>query len=221
MVLLKNDNGSLPLKSSVNIALFGNHGYELIAGGTGSGSVNKAYSVTLEQGLHGAGYKINQELKDTYINYIKDYRTKHPIKGVIEEFMHPSPPMTEYVFADDVITQQAAGSDIALVVIGRNAGEGADRKLDNDFNLSDTERTMIKNVADAFHAQNKRVVVVLEHWWSNRNSKLAKCSRRNSLGMATGNRRRQRHGRCPKRQSKSIWKAGPDLSHIIYGCSLR
>ncbi len=69
--------------------------------------------------------------------------------------------MTEYVSAGDGVIKQAAASDIAVIVIGRNAGEGADRKVQNDFNLSDTERTMIKTVADAFHAQNKKVVVVL------------------------------------------------------------
>ncbi len=161
MVLLKNDNNSLPVKSSSSISLFGNHGYELIAGGTGSGSVNKAYTVTLEQGLANAGFNVNGELKNAYTGYIKEYRLKNPVKGIIEEFMHPSPPMTEYVSAGDAVNKQAAASDIAVIVIGRNAGEGADRKVENDFNLSDTERTMIKTVADAFHAQNKKVVVVL------------------------------------------------------------
>jgi beta-glucosidase len=161
MVLLKNDNNSLPIKTPSSISLFGNHGYELIAGGTGSGSVNKAYTVTLAQGLNNAGFKVNEELKNTYTDYIKQYRAQHPLKGIIEEFMHPSPPMTEYVSADDAVNKQAAASDIAVIVIGRNAGEGADRKVENDFNLSDTERTMIKTVADAFHAQNKKVVVVL------------------------------------------------------------
>ena len=33
--------------------------------------------------------------------------------------------------------------------------------MENDFNLSETEKTLIKNVADAFHAKNKKVVVVL------------------------------------------------------------
>ena len=161
MVLLKNDNNSLPVKSSSSISLFGNHGYELIAGGTGSGSVNKAYTVTLAQGFDNAGYKINEELKNSYTDYIKQYRAQHPLKGIIEEFMHPSPPMTEYVSTGDAVNKQAAASDIAVIVIGRNAGEGADRKVENDFNLSDTERSMIKTVADAFHAQNKKVVVVL------------------------------------------------------------
>jgi beta-glucosidase len=48
-----------------------------------------------------------------------------------------------------------------LIAIGRNAGEGTDRKSKDDYNLSDTEKTLIKNVAAAFHAQNKKVIVVL------------------------------------------------------------
>ncbi len=81
MVLLKNDNNALPIKSTVNIALFGNHGYELIAGGTGSGSVNKAYTVTLDQGLANAGFNVKGELKNAYTDYIKEYRMKNPVKG--------------------------------------------------------------------------------------------------------------------------------------------
>ena len=52
-------------------------------------------------------------------------------------------------------------TDIAIIAIGRNAGEGRDRKLEDDFNLSDIEKTLIKNVADAYHSQSKKIIVVL------------------------------------------------------------
>ena len=54
-----------------------------------------------------------------------------------------------------------ANDDAAIITIGRNAGEGEDRKLDNDYYLSDPEKTMIKTVSAAFHAVNKKVIVVL------------------------------------------------------------
>ena len=162
MILLKNVNDALPIKKSMhNIALFGINGYELIAGGTGSGDVNKAYTVSLVQGLSNAGYTVDADLKNVYTNYISEEHAKHPKKSFFAEFMNPTPPVTEYVADNDFINKAASKEDIAVISIGRNAGEGRDRKLGDDFNLSDTERTLIKNIADAFHAQNKKVVVVL------------------------------------------------------------
>ena len=162
MILLKNNDKALPFNGAVHhVALFGINGYELIAGGTGSGDVNKAYSVSLDQGLANAGYKVDADLKNVYINYLSDEKAKHPKKSFFEEFMHPTPPIGEYVADNDLINKEASKTDVAVISIGRNAGEGRDRKLEDDYNLSDTEQALIKNVTDIYHAQNKKVIVVL------------------------------------------------------------
>lgn len=49
MVLLENENNTLPLKGVKNVALFGKTSYDFIAGGTGSGNVNKPYVVDLRR----------------------------------------------------------------------------------------------------------------------------------------------------------------------------
>jgi beta-glucosidase len=162
MILLKNSDNTLPLKKSIhNIALFGINGYELIAGGTGSGDVNKAYSISLMRGLSNAGYTVNADIKNIYTNYLSSEHIKHPKKSFFEEFKNPTPPITEYAAESYLINKKALETDIAIIAIGRNAGEGRDRKLEDDFNLSDIEKTLIKNVADAYHSQNKKVIVVL------------------------------------------------------------
>jgi beta-glucosidase len=162
MVLLKDDDYSLPIASGIrHVALFGINGYELIAGGTGSGDVNKAYKVSLAQGLNNAGYTIDPELQSAYTGYLADYAVKHPKKSFFQEFMNPTPPAPEYLVSNDQLTSKAASADIAILSIGRNAGEGKDRKLEGDYYLSDTERIAVSAIASAFHAQHKKVVVVL------------------------------------------------------------
>jgi beta-glucosidase len=49
---------------------------------------------------------------------------------------------------------------IALITLGRNNAGEADRNIDEDFNLAN-DLNLIETVADAFHAQGKKVVVIL------------------------------------------------------------
>jgi beta-glucosidase len=157
MVLLKNENG-LPIAAKKKIALFGNTSYVLIAGGTGSGDVHKAYTVTLKQGLENAGFSLNDKLASGYEDYIKAQNANRPKPRNF--FMLP-PPIPEMKYDAGLVNQAAEESDIAIFTLGRNAGEGADRKVDNDFNLSDDESTLLKQISEAFHKKGKKLVVVL------------------------------------------------------------
>jgi beta-glucosidase len=162
MVLLKNEANTLPMGKKTNtIAVFGNTSYDFISGGTGSGDVNEEYTISLVQGLSNAGYHVDDDLKNSYTTYISVESTKHPKKSFFEEFMNPTPRIPEFTVDNNLLIKKANESDIALITIGRNAGEGSDRKVENDFNLSDAEKNLINAVADAFHAKNKKVIVIL------------------------------------------------------------
>ena len=157
MILLKNEK-TLPITGKKNIALFGNTSYELIAGGTGSGDVNKAYKISLQQGLINAGYRLNEKLTGSYDAYLREENAKRPKPRFF--FMLP-PPIPEKKHEMELLNQAAEESDLAILTLGRNAGEGQDRKVENDFNLSDDESMMISQISDAFHKKGKKLIVVL------------------------------------------------------------
>jgi beta-glucosidase len=158
MVLLKNNGNALPLNKNKNIALFGNASYALIAGGTGSGEVNTAYTFPFTKALNDAGFVTDKTMQSVYTNYIIEAKANSPKP---KSFFEQRPPIKEMDVDQQTIEQQAKTADAAIITIGRNGGEGSDRKLDNDFYLSAEEKTLIKNVTDAFHAKNKKVIVVL------------------------------------------------------------
>lgn len=158
IVLLKNEGQTLPLVSVKKVAAFGNTSYNFIAGGTGSGDVNKAYTVSLVEGLTNAGYSLDAELKPIYEHYIAEEKAKQPKPKFFFELVPPVPEMP----ADKaLIEKKAKESDMAIITIGRNSGEFQDRKLENDFNMSATEIELIKNVSTAFHAKGKKLIVLV------------------------------------------------------------
>ena len=172
MVLLKNDVKTLPLSSgSKKVAAFGNTSYKFISGGTGSGDVNEAYTISLIQGLADDGYQTDPELTNIYKAYFiqdsikqAEERAQQSRGGGQNNFfrrgrMRPAPEMS---VSAEVANKMAQASDVALITIGRNSGEGSDRRaVEGDFYLTPDEKEMIKTVSDAFHAKGKKAVVIL------------------------------------------------------------
>jgi beta-glucosidase len=157
MVLLRNESGALPLKSVSTVALFGNTSYNTIAGGTGSGDVNRAYTVSVADGLRGAGFNVDAGMANAYSVYLSAEKAKQPKR----QWYEPVPVISELPLDDAEIRRLARSSDIAVITIGRSAGEASDRKVENDFNLTAAEQALIRRTADAFHANRKRAIVVL------------------------------------------------------------
>lgn len=162
MVLLKNEKEALPFTSQVkNIALFGCTSYDFIAGGTGSGNVNRAYTVSLLDGLTRAGYQVNENLKSQYEQHIisENKRNEPKEKNQMSAFL-PKPRPTEMVPSKALLKEMAVGSDVALITIGRTSGEFLDRTV-ADFNLTKEEFSLIQSITNEFHSAGKKVVVVL------------------------------------------------------------
>ena len=162
MVLLENKD-VLPFPNSLkNIAVYGVTSYEFIAGGSGSGDVNKAYSVSLIEGLTNAGYQLNKELKNRYEKHVFEENEKNRLDP--EDRLAPYLPSVrpvEILIETEQLKQQAATSEIALITIGRNSGEFLDRKVKDDFELTQSEQTLIESICNVFHSAGKKVVVIL------------------------------------------------------------
>ncbi|MFH1195775.1 MAG: glycoside hydrolase family 3 C-terminal domain-containing protein [bacterium] len=158
MVLLKNNESALPLNENQKVALFGNAAYDLYIGGTGSGDVNEAYIISLDAGLENAGCEFDKKLQSMYKDFIKNEKDAQPKP---KNFFTPKPPIPEMQVSPELAYQLAEENDIAVVIIGRNSGEFADRKLEDDFYLSKTEIESIENISNAFHSKAKKVVAVL------------------------------------------------------------
>ena len=161
MVLLKND-ATLPMKDVKSVALYGVGSYDFIAGGTGSGNVNKAYVRNIEDGLKVNGYEVNETIASLYHKYIDYTKAVNAAGGAASGILLGDAVLAEMNVTRGLIERQVANTDIAVITISRNAGEGGDRKAaDGDFTLTAQEREMIQNVSDIYHVAGKKAIVVL------------------------------------------------------------
>ena len=160
IVLLRNENEALPLKGNEKVALYGISAIDFVAGGTGSGDVNKAYVVNMEDAMKGAGFTLDQTLANYYKAFIDYDKAKNALTGTTFSWF-TSRKLAEVAIPANAIENQARANDAAVIVLGRNAGEGADRKQIDDFELTNVERELLRDVSTAYHAAGKKVVVVL------------------------------------------------------------
>ena len=159
IILLKNDNNTLPLKGSEKVALYGLTSVDFVAIGTGSGEVNTAYTVNMQDAMTEAGFTLDQDLAEFYQHYFAQQKAVQKMernnrwgyRNIREEAE----------VSARAISLQAQENDVAVYVLGRNAGEGADRVLKDDFELNNTERELLQNLSSAYHAVGKKLVVVL------------------------------------------------------------
>ena len=156
MILLKN-KAALPL-SAGKIALLGNASYDTFAGGTGSGEVKSAYTISFYDGLKKTGFSLDENLKNAYLSYITEEKEKRPKRVSILDVIKP---VEEFPISEEQLQQMSSNCEAAIITIGRNAGEGSDRSLETDYVLNDKELALIKATASAFHAQGKKLIVAL------------------------------------------------------------
>ena len=149
-VMLKNENGALPLKKGGYVSLFGMHSVSLIQSTSGSagGSVgaNGVEESTLEMAMEHAGFKVNPKLIDLY--------TKQSALGTTSNEL----PM-DYYSPATISTYNGYG-DAAILVFSRCGSEAADKKTgnvtdhadptDHELMLDDNEKALVKHVKEYY-----------------------------------------------------------------------
>ena len=160
IVLLKN-NGILPLTGK-RVALFGCTSYDWISGGSGFGGTSIGhYTVSLVEGLRSAGYEVYKPLISLYTKHIADEEKRLFPNGRPQFSLQPPARAEEKQLTTEEMDAAIAGSDVAIISIGRKSGEAADRS-EADFYLKEGEKQLIKSVSEAYHAKGKQVVVLLD-----------------------------------------------------------
>ena len=157
IILLKNDNNTLPMKGNEKVALYGITSVDFFGIGTGSGEVNTAHVANMQEAMTAAGFTLDNDLAEYYrLCYATQTTTENMDGSAIDKRHRPEPTVSV-----KAIERQAKDNDVAVVVLGRIAGEGADRAVKDDFELTSIERELLQNVSINYHKEGKKVVVVV------------------------------------------------------------
>ena len=154
IVMLKNDNGALPLSKDEVVSVFGRIQLHYYKSGTGSGGMVNVSKVTgIVDGLLESGVKLNEELLNVYKKWDEENPYDLGDGWGNEPWSQVEMPLDEQLVAD-----AAQKGSTAVVIIGRTAGEEMDATLtEGSFLLTALEKDMLSKVREAF----EKVVVLL------------------------------------------------------------
>src|SRR3989339_670885 len=155
IVLLKNEYHVLPLIDQT-VSVFGRIQLNYYKSGTGSGGLVNVDHVTsiMDACLESPYIKVNDDLLDIY----RSWELEHPFNAgsgfwASEPWSQEEMPLTK-----EIVLDAKKVSDVALIVIGRTAGEDRDNsETEGSYRLSKSEEDMIGSVTSVFD----KVVVLL------------------------------------------------------------
>ncbi|MBR2589300.1 MAG: glycoside hydrolase family 3 C-terminal domain-containing protein [Clostridia bacterium] len=186
VVLLKNNHHSLPIQADETVAVFGRCQHDWFYVGYGSGgNVHAPYYTNLIDGLKNSGVKLYTPLVEEYAAWSKAHAISHGMWG--RWAMH----YPEMKLSADSVKAAAEHSDLALVVIGRAAGEDRENVLkEGSYYLTQTELDLLGLVTAHF----SRVAVILNcsniidmQWTEQFGNKISAIVSAWQCGMESGN----------------------------------
>lgn len=154
-VLLKNEHQTLPLLHHDKVAVFGRIQSHYYKSGTGSGGlVNVDYTINILDGLRQSE---QVEVDETLVTLYSTWELEHPFEKGSGWGQEPWS-QVEMEVSDELVRDVSERNDVALVIIGRTAGEDQDtRNEEGSYLLTKIEIDLIEKVTRYF----KRCAVVL------------------------------------------------------------
>ena len=154
IVMLKNNNGALPLDMNETVSVFGRIQLHYYKSGTGSGGMVNVSKVTgILDGLLEAGVKVNEELLGIYRKWDEENPVEQGSGWGAEPWSQKEMPID-----DEIVKNAASVSNRAIVIIGRTAGEEQDLRIEEgSYLLTETELDMLRKVRKHF----SKVIVLL------------------------------------------------------------
>lgn len=153
-VMLHN-NGVLPFGNGTRVAIFGRTQETYIKSGTGSGGLVRVVKAPciLDSFRENGIFSIDEKLAQVYTDWINENPFDNGHGWATEPWSQKEMPLS-----DELIKSTADRNDVAVIIIGRTAGEDRDNSnADGSYRLSQEETKMIEKVTTAF----KQTVVVL------------------------------------------------------------
>lgn len=170
IVLLKNEDGILPLKESTRVAVFGRAQQDTVFSGNGSGSSHYDGGLSILDGLMRNGIICEPHLAEYYCTLVKDgvgcqppfdwskagpYVNSGEIYEIFGQYHAPS---QEYEITEEQYEKARKFTDTAILVIGRCAGsEECDRHLYEDYYLTESEKQLVSGITGHF----EKVILIL------------------------------------------------------------
>ncbi len=159
MVLLTNRNHTLPLMPGP-VCLFGVGAVRTVRGGTGSGDpfnggltgggdanidLSPRYHIQLLPAMQRAGFSVRNEAQLLALGERYDEGLKQMTERVMATFRFPEEPLNP-----EALEAWAKETDTAIFVLSRNSGEGNDRKVEDDYQLTAVEKENLSLLRQRF-----------------------------------------------------------------------